>query len=109
VIKNKTRNSLIVNKVYKLKGINKTIGLISKDRLRAIVLETHFGIHTFLLKFPIDVLVLDNNNQVVALKKALKPYRLFIWNCRYNIVIELPEGSIEKSNTQIGDLIELNL
>ena len=109
VIRNKTRNSLIASNARKVKGLEKIIGLIGKNAPEAILFETHFGIHTFFLKLPIDVLILDKNNQIVALKKILKPNRFFLWNCRYNLVIELPEESIEKSNTQIGDLIEFNL
>ena len=53
----------------------------------------------------IDILILDDDNKVVSLKRSLKPQRFFTWKPKYSKVIELPDGSIIKSQTEIGDLI----
>lgn len=39
--------------------IEKVVGLIGKDKPIALLIKTHFGIHTFGLKFSIDVLRLN--------------------------------------------------
>ena len=71
--------------------LEKMQGLIGKDKAEAFLLETHFGIHTFGLRFPIDVLILNSKHRVVYLKKNLVPYRVFFWNPRFSLVLELSE------------------
>lgn len=55
----------------------------------------------------IDILILDSNYKVAKIKKSLTPNKIFFWNPKYNLVIELPEGMIKKSKTIIGDQLEL--
>lgn len=86
----------------------KIIGLIGAKPY-ALLIKTHFGIHTFGLKFPIDVLILDNQNKVVSIKKNLKPKRIFIWNPLFEKVIELPQGTIDKKKIRINDDVNLKL
>lgn len=90
-------------RVRKLKGISKSVGLIGKKEAYPVMLTTRFGIHTFGLKFPIDVLILDKNNMVVCLHENLKPNRIFLWNPRYEKVLELPKGFIGKNKIKEGD------
>lgn len=76
---------------------------------KAIIFNTRFGIHTFFLKFPIDLIILNKDNRVIKIKEEVFPNRIVFWNPKYNLVIELPRGSINKSKTKKGDLIEFNL
>lgn len=71
-----------------------------------MLLKTRFGIHTFGLKYPIDVLILNKQNYVVAMKEKLKTNRIFVWNIKYETVLELPYGVIKKSITRIGDILQ---
>lgn len=90
-------------KIYAKKAANlkeKIQGLIGKDKPYALTINTRFGIHTFGLKFPIDVLILNNKNKVVSIKKKLKPNRIFLWNPMYKKVVELPAGTIEKKTNK---------
>lgn len=72
-----------------------------------LLLETRFGIHTFLLKSSIDVLVLSNKNLVVKVKPGLKPNRVLFWNPKYHYVVELPNGYINKHRIKLDDKIQL--
>ncbi len=85
------------------------VGLIGKKEPENLLIKTHFGIHTFGLKFPIDVLILDNKNEVVSIKKSLKPYRIFLWNPIYEKVIELPSGTIKNKSIAMHDTIDIKL
>jgi uncharacterized protein len=87
----------------------KAQGLIGVSKPFALMLETHFGIHTFGLKFPIDVLVLTNRNTVVSLKENLKPNRIFLWNPIYGKIIELPAGIISKNFIKINMPIDISV
>ena len=86
----------------------KIIGLIGAKPY-ALLIKTHFGIHTFGLKFPIDVLILDKFNKVVIIKKNLKPKKIFVWNPRYGKVLEMPKGTIDGKKIKINDLIGVRL
>ena len=87
--------------------MSQTIGLIGAKQAYALLLRTRFGIHTFGLRFPIDVVILDTTYHIVALKKNLKPNRIFVWSPIWSLVIELPAGSIAKKRLHIGDHVKL--
>lgn len=93
--------------VKELKGIRKAVGLIGKKKAEAVLIRTRFGIHTFGLKFPIDVLVLDKNCKIVKLKENLLPNRIFLWNPKFDSVLELPRGTIRKIGLQIGRKLDI--
>jgi hypothetical protein len=109
MILNLTKKSVLSEKVYIRKGFGKFIGLLTKKKAETIVFKTRFGIHTFFLTFPIDLVVLSKEKKVVFIKENVTPNKIVIWNIKYNEVIELPKESIKKSNTQIGDILEINL
>lgn len=93
----------VVLQVKKAQSIwEKTKGLIGENKPYAIFFETRFGIHTFGMHFPIDVIILDNKNQVILAKEHILPNKLVFWNPRYKKVIELPEGFIKKKKIQKG-------
>lgn len=85
----------------------KSIGLLGYKKVQPIFFQTRFGIHTFGMRVPIDVLILDKNKGIVRLIENLKPNRLFFWPPRYNNVIELPEGTIRKLKIRDGGKIKL--
>ncbi|OGH11914.1 MAG: hypothetical protein A2857_05680 [Candidatus Levybacteria bacterium RIFCSPHIGHO2_01_FULL_36_15] len=87
----------------------KMIGFIGKQESYPLLIETHFGIHTFGVKFPIDVLVLDNLHKVISLRENLKPNRIFLWNIKHNKVLELPQKTIKEKNLKVGDIIKIIL
>lgn len=82
-------------------------GLLFEKEAHSVLLKTRFGIHTFGIKFPIDVLVLDKKHKVVKLVKRLEKNRIFFWNPQYDNVIELPSGEIERKNIRIGESLTI--
>lgn len=87
--------------------LEKMLGLIVHRSPIPFVLRTKFGIHTFFLRYEIDVLILDEEQKVVDMRPFLKPWRVFVWNPKYSLVVELPAGRIGESKTRIGDQIVL--
>lgn len=63
-------------------------------------------IHTFFMKFAIDVLFLDKQNNVVRVIEDLKPWRLSPWVWRARSVLELPSGAL-KGSVSVGDRLEI--
>lgn len=99
---------MIELKVKILKGLKeKAIGLIGSKNPHAVLIKTRFGIHTFGLKFPIDVLILDREDRVVKIAKNLKQNKILVWPPNYNKVIELPKGEIDRNQIKIGDKIKI--
>jgi uncharacterized membrane protein (UPF0127 family) len=65
------------------------------------------GVHTFGMRFPIDVVYLDGNKIVVYTKPNLKPWRLAAVSMRTASVLELPHNTLVSTGTTVGDLIEI--
>lgn len=84
-------------------------GLIGARRPEATLIRTRFGIHTLGLKFPIDVVVVDRKGIVHATKHGLKPNRMFLWNPKLDLILELPTGTINEKRIKKGDKLTLVL
>jgi uncharacterized membrane protein (UPF0127 family) len=63
-------------------------------------------IHTFFMKFPIDVLFLDRGLVVVHVLEDLKPWRLSPWVLRAHSVLELAGGTLQGA-VRLGDRLEI--
>ncbi|HEX5417205.1 MAG TPA: DUF192 domain-containing protein [Chloroflexota bacterium] len=65
------------------------------------------SIHTFFMRFPIDVVFLDRQQRVVHLMHRVAPWRVskIVWRAR--AVLELPPGTLAATNTRVGDLVKL--
>lgn len=103
---NNNKNVILTGRVSRLTGFKKITGLIGKKRAKIVVFRTRFGIHTFFLKFPIDIVIVSKDNKVVFIKKFVKPKRFVFWNPRFDTVIELPEGTIENLGLKIGSILK---
>jgi len=80
----------------------KSFGLIGANPTYPVMFTTRWGIHTFGMKHPIDVLILDNDHRVVRLVKHMLPNRVYFWPITYSIVVELPSGEIGKKSITTG-------
>ena len=65
------------------------------------------SIHSLGMAFEFDALFLDGGMRVVALYRRFRKNRLsrIYWDARG--VLELPEGTIERTGTEVGDEIEI--
>lgn len=63
------------------------------------------GIHMFFMRIPLDVVFLDREKKVVDLVN-LKPWQTYNPEKPARYVLELEEGSIESSKTEIGDELD---
>jgi len=85
----------------------KARGLLGSSKAHPVYCTTRFGIHTFFMRFPIDVVILDDRFTVVKFVEGLQPNRIFVWHPRYRHVIELPKGEIQKNHIKLGATITL--
>jgi uncharacterized membrane protein (UPF0127 family) len=63
------------------------------------------AIHTFFMKFAIDVVYIDRKKRVRKTVSALVPWRMSACLPAHS-VIELPAGTIEATGTKAGDQLE---
>ena len=85
-------------------------GLLGKKELPtgdALWIKPCFSVHTFFMKFPIDVLFLNKQNQVIAVVSNITPNRMTRLYPQSFSVLELPPGTIAASNTELGDELEI--
>jgi len=76
---------------------------IAKDE--ALIFHNVNSIHMLFMRFPIDVLYLDKDNQVLKVKHSLKPWRMS--SCiRAKATIELPAKKARETATETGDTLE---
>lgn len=101
---------MIVIEAKKLTTLrSKLLGLIGRDRPESIFFRTRFGIHTFGVRFPIDVVILNTQNRIVALKECLQSNNIFFWNPLHNKVLELPMGTIKQKKLSMHAKISLRI
>ena len=110
---NLTKQTWLATKVRKADNfLTRLVGLLKRSHLgpeEALWLMPSKGIHTIGMKFPIDVVFLTKDNQVVGLISGLAPYRVSAIHLRGYSVLELPNGTIRKSRTELGDQFEISL
>lgn len=66
------------------------------------------GVHTWAMRFPLDLVYMDSDNLVVHLEENVKPWRFAAVRMDTATVLELPWHTIWNSGTKIGDQIELH-
>lgn len=84
-------------------------GLMMRSELpdgSALVINPCSSIHMFFMRFPIDVLYMSSDHQVVRVQREIRPWRvgpLYTRGARY--VIELPAGIAQRTQTEVGDFV----
>ncbi|HOX54305.1 MAG: DUF192 domain-containing protein [Candidatus Omnitrophica bacterium] len=108
---NLTRGTILADKAIlaesffsRLKGL---LGRGSLAESEALIISPCNAIHTFFMRFSIDVLFLDKAGKVVALKEKILPFRVTPVYPRAWQVVELPIQAISRSKTQLNDQIKL--
>lgn len=94
--------------VTRARGIREhASGLLGAQKPFALLLHTRFGIHTFGMRFPIDVVILSTELRIMRVKKNFSPNRIFFWNPSFPFILELPVGTIEKKKLSLHEQVSL--
>jgi uncharacterized membrane protein (UPF0127 family) len=65
------------------------------------------SVHTFFMKFPIDLVYLDKRLRVRKVRHAVRPWRLSACLTAHS-VLELPAGSVAETGTVAGDELTMD-
>lgn len=84
-------------------GLLKHSGLAQGEGLWIVPCE---GVHSFFMKFAIDVIFINKKRVVTKLRPNMERSRLAL-SISAHSTIELPVGTIAKSGTRVGDQLEL--
>jgi uncharacterized membrane protein (UPF0127 family) len=107
---NLTRNTQLAdNAKLAGDGRDRRKGLLGRDSLphgEGLWIVPCEAVHTFWMRFPIDLVYLDRRHRVVKTRADVRPWRLS-GSLRAHSVLELPSGTIRQTETMPGDVLVL--
>lgn len=110
-VTNITKNCLIADKVASAHGLFSRIkGLLGRkglDEQEGLFIKPCTQIHTWFMRFPIDVLFIDKNDVVIHLINDMRPFRISGLYFASKGVLELASGVINRTKTEVGDSITI--
>ena len=110
-VKDETRGTLIGDRVVVANTtLSRMFGLLPKKTLNAgegLWIRPSSGVHTFFMRFTIDVIGLDKQSRVIKLWPDLVPFRVTSVSTKMNSVVELPAGTIRACQVQVGDQLKI--
>lgn len=87
---------------------SRLMGLMGKKQIpqdEAIVFPRCNSIHTFFMRFPIDVIFVSAEGKVVALSEAVGPWRLILPKARVKHTIEMRAARAKELGISVGDTL----
>ena len=82
-------------------------GLLGRDSLPdgyALVIAPSSAVHTFFMRFAIDIVFVGRDGRVLKTRSRVGPWRM-CGSLRAFAVIELPAGTIDRTRTIRGDVL----
>lgn len=96
----------IVEELHKAQTFwQRFFGLITYKNLsdnEGMILIGCNGIHTLFMRFPIDVIYLNEYYQIIEAYKDVAPWKILAIRKKAKYVIELPAGTLANSRTKKG-------
>ncbi len=106
-----TNNTVIAQNLVEAKSFFKRLkGLMFTKNLSpqsALYINPCKGIHTYFMNYNIDVLYLDINNKILAIDENMEPKKIGKLQKKAVSVIELSNGRIKATKTQIGQVVKI--
>jgi uncharacterized membrane protein (UPF0127 family) len=110
LIANTTRHTVLASRVEvadtsesRRKGLLGRTGLDREEGMWILPCES---VHTFAMRFPIDIVYIDKQHRVRKVKQNVPPWRLSACFSAHSVV-ELASGTIRDSRTEPGDLLKI--
>jgi uncharacterized protein len=110
VVRNQSRNTVLADAAEVADTSEKRrTGLLKHERLdpgQGLWIVPCESVHSFFMKFAIDLVYLDRNKKVRKVRHRMVPWRLSACLSAHSI-LELPAGAVAASGTQKGDQLEI--
>jgi len=110
---NKTRETFVATQATVADSyFPRLIGLLGKTRRwaqlgKGLWIVPSRGVHTIGMLFPIDLIFLGKEKEVVHVEEHVRPFRISKVSLKATSVLELPPHTIYHSRTQVGDQLEI--
>ncbi len=110
---NRTRETFVATEANIADSyFSRLVGLLGKGARwaqlgRGLWIVPSRGVHTIGMLFPIDLIFLSKEKQVVHIEEHLRPFRVSKVSLKATSVLELPAHTIYRSRTQVGDQLEI--
>lgn len=75
----------------------------------AMIFPRCASVHTFFMAYPLDLVFLSAEGRVLKTVPGARPWRPCFRCAGAETVVELPEGTLERSETTAGDRYDLNM
>jgi uncharacterized membrane protein (UPF0127 family) len=111
---NKTRETFVATEAVVADGyLRRLVGLLGKTKRWArlgagLWIVPSRGVHTIGMLFPIDLLFLSKDKEVVHLQEHVRPFRVSKVTLKATSVLELPPHTIYRTGTRVGDRLEIS-
>ena len=82
------------------------VGLLGRAQLapdEGLLIEPCNSVHTFFMRFPIDVVFLDRQGNIVRAVANLRPWRATRIHPKAHATLELSAGALARADVQPGD------
>lgn len=111
MIVKRTSDQLVISNNMKIASSfnDRLVGLMFKGPLKendSLLINPCNSIHTFFMKYAIDVIFLNKKLEVVAIYNNLKPWRLTKIVFKASQVLEMEAGRLNRE-IKIGDKLEI--
>src|ERR1043166_5383378 len=107
IVRNSSRDSVLGEAIEVAdSAVRRVKGLLGRECLedgQGLLFKQASSLHTFFMRFPIDILFIDKTGKVLRSRPHVAPFKLVAAPLRAFYALELPAGAINKSNTKVGD------
>lgn len=110
---NKTRETFVATEAVVADSyLSRLVGLLGKTKRwaqlgKGLWIVPSRGVHTIGMMFPIDLIFLSKQKEVVHLEEHVRPFRISKVSLKALSVLELPPHTIYHSKTEVGDQFEI--
>ena len=110
---NETRETVVATRAAVADSyITRLVGLLGKTKRwtqpgNGLWIVPTRGVHTIGMMFPIDLIFLSKDKQVVYIEECLRPFRISKVFLKAVSVLELPPDAINRSQTRVGDRLKI--
>lgn len=111
---NKTRETFVATEATVADSyLRRLVGLLGKTERWArlgtgLWIVPSRGVHTIGMLFPIDLIFLNKQKEVVHLEEHVRPFRISKVSLKASSVLEVPAHTIYRSGTRVGDRFEIS-
>lgn len=89
--------------------VDRLIGLMFREKLvgaDGLLLNPCRSIHTFFMRYNLDIVFLNSDNKIIKIIRDIKPWRMTWIYFRANKTLELPSGKLPFELKE-GDVLEV--